>query len=390
VTRRRICVITGSRADYGLLRPVMSRIVASSDLDLQLIALGGHYSAEHGLTYQVIESDGFAIDASVDCLDATTADDIPQQIAETVTGTGAALARLDPDLVLVLGDRYEILAAVLAATIARIPIAHIAGGDTTEGAYDEAFRHSITKMSHLHFVTNSDSARRVRQLGESPRSIYSVGSPGLDSVRHMPLLGRADIASRTGIRFSTTNLLVTLHAETLAPGAGGRHTEILLDALGATPRSTSIIFTLPNSDSEGPEIASRIRAFCASHPGRSFVFESLGQELYFSLLATVDAVVGNSSSGLYEAPSFGTPTVNIGDRQKGRLAAASVLSCAWSVPDIEEALAQALERGRRATDNPYGDGHSAERIVEVLEARQDYSGLLRKQFVDLPVQSTEY
>lgn len=380
MTRRRICVVTGSRAEYGLLYWVMKGIEADAGLELQVIATGMHLAPEHGLTFRTIEADGFTIDAKVEML---LASDTPVGIAKSiglgVIGFADALERLRPEILVLLGDRFEILAAAQAALVARIPIAHIAGGDTTEGAFDEAIRHSITKMAHLHFVTNADAAQRVRQLGEAPEQIHLVGSPGLDQLRHLTLLGRDALAQQLGFAFKERNLLVTFHPATLATQPADVQLQELLTALDRLGSGVGIIFTRPNADPGGTMLARMIDAFVAAHPNAR-AFDSLGQLRYLSALAQVDAVVGNSSSGLYEAPSFGIPTVNIGDRQQGRLQADSVLNCEPVADEILHTITAAFARDCSQVVNPYGDGMSSARIIAALKAVADPQRLLQKRF----------
>lgn len=380
---RQICIVTGSRAEYGLLYWLMKEIQADPALQLQVIATGMHLSPEFGLTYKVIEEDGFAIDAKVEML---LSSDTPAGIAKSIglgtIGFADALERIRPDILVVLGDRYEILAAVQAALVARIPVAHIAGGDTTEGAFDEAIRHSITKMSHLHFVTNKDAARRVRQLGENPEYIFNVGSPGLDNIARLKLLDRQELERSLDFSFKEKNLLVTFHPATLETQSAEMQFKELLAALDGLGPDTGIIFTKPNADTDGRAIIRLMDSYVAAHSNaRAYV--SLGQVRYLSAMSQADAVVGNSSSGLYEAPSFGKPTVNIGDRQKGRLQAASVINCAPLSGEIGKAIVRALATDCSGTVNPYGDGNSSVRIKDCLKKIAHPSGLLKKQFFDL-------
>lgn len=382
MAKRKICIVTGSRAEYGLLCWLMKEIQADSALQLQIVATGMHLSPEFGLTYKAIEADGFVIDAKVEMLlSSDTAVGIAKSMGLGLIGFGDALARLQPDIMVVLGDRFEILAAAQAALVARIPIAHIAGGDTTEGAFDEAIRHSITKMSHLHFVTNEAAERRVRQLGENPDHIFNVGSPGLDSIARLNLLGREALQEALDFRLREKNLLVTFHPVTLETQTAEAQFRELLAALDGLGEEVGVIFTKPNADTDGRTIASQMDEFVATHPNaRAYV--SLGQLRYLSAMAQVDAVVGNSSSGLYEAPSFFKPTVNIGDRQKGRLQATSVINCMPTRIEIERAIVQALGSDCSGTVNPYGDGDSSIRIKDRLKQIDDPTTLLKKHFYD--------
>lgn len=377
--KRKICVVTGSRADYGLLYWILHDLRAAPDLALQLIVTGQHLAAEFGNTVSAIEHDGFAIAERIEML---VASDTPQGVTKSlglgVIGFAPAYARLLPDWVLLLGDRFEIFAAAQAAMIANIPIAHIAGGDTTEGAFDEAIRHSITKMAHLHLVTNELSAQRVRQMGENPASVHLVGSPGIDNIRRLKLLDRAAIERELGIQLQPRNLLVTFHPVTLESGQSAAQLQQLLDALDSLPRDVGLFFTGPNADTGGRELAERLTRWAADRPVHVFV--SLGHLRYLSLMAQMSAVVGNSSSGLYEAPALRIPTVDIGDRQRGRLAAASVIRCAPTREAIQTALAAAFTLDCAAVVSPYGDGHSAGRVVDILRNIADPRALLKKHF----------
>jgi UDP-hydrolysing UDP-N-acetyl-D-glucosamine 2-epimerase len=379
--RRRICAITGSRAEYGLLYWVLHDLRAAPDVELQLVVTGMHLAPEFGLTVREIECDGFAIARRVDML---LSGDTPAAVAKSiglgVIGMSDALEALVPDLVLVLGDRFEVLAAAQACLVHNTPLAHIAGGDTTEGAFDEAMRHSITKMAHLHLVTNDLAARRVRQLGEDPQRIHVVGSPGLDHLRRQALLGRDELEQALDAKLGARNLLVTFHPVTLEPGTAQHQFDELLAALDMQDADTAIWFTRPNADTGGRAISAALDAWAARRGGRVHVYASLGQQRYLSLMAQVDIVVGNSSSGLYEAPSFQVPTVDIGDRQLGRLAAASVIHCAPQRDAISAALAQAATLDCRQVVNPYGDGRSAARIVELLRTLPPAPELLKKRF----------
>lgn len=381
---KRVCVVTGSRADYGLLRWVIEGLAAAPDLQLQLIATGMHLSPEFGLTVREIEADGFHIDRTVESLlSSTTANGVTKSIGVGVIGFSDAFAELSPDLVVVLGDRYEIFAAAISAMVARIPIAHLHGGEVTEGAIDEAIRHSITKMSHLHFVATEVYRRRVIQLGEQPDRVFCVGAPGLDSVEKLELLSRAELEADLDFALGDRNLLVTFHPPTLSSSGAVAEMGELLAALDALA-DTHLIFTMPNADPQGGALMTMVDEFVAQHPlARSFT--SLGQLRYLSCMRYVDGVVGNSSSGLIEAPFFKVGTVNIGDRQKGRVRATSVIDC----PPDRMAIGAAIERLYSPTfrrelaevTNPYGTAGASARIVEVIQT-VDLSQLFLKSFRD--------
>ncbi len=315
-------------------------------------------------------------------LSSDTAVGVAKSMGLGTIGFADAFARLRPDLLVLLGDRFELLAAAQSALVARIPIAHLAGGDVTEGAFDEAIRHAITKMSHLHFPTNAVSARRVRQLGEDPARIHMVGNPGLDYLRETRLLDRAAVEQRIGLGLRPRNLLVTFHPVTLDAQPAEPPFRELLSALESLGDEVGLVFTLPNADTEGRKLIRMIDAFVTGR-ANAVAHTSLGQLLYWSTAAQVDAVVGNSSSGLLEIPSLGTATVNIGDRQKGRLRAASVIDCPPEAAAILAALRRAFELDCAGAVNPYGDGHAAPRIVAAIKAVEDPSALIKKRFFDL-------
>ena len=380
---RKICVVTGSRSEYGLLSVVLEEIKKEPSFTLQIIATGMHLSPKFGLTYMAIEADGFTIDAKVDMqLADDTAAGVTRSLGLGVIGFADALDRLRPDLLLLLGDRYEILAAAQAGLIARIPIAHIAGGDTTEGAFDEAIRHSITKMAHLHFVTNEAAARRVRQLGENPEHIFPVGSPGIDVIKRAKLLSREELEAQMNFKFRRRNILVTFHPATLDTQPAGTQFQELLNALDGLDSETGIVFTLPNADTDGRVIIKMIEDYVSSRP-QAKAYPSLGQVRYLSAIAQVNVVAGNSSSGLYEVPSFNKPTVNIGDRQQGRIQASSVINCRPEASDILRAIKEAFGKDCSAAVNPYGNGESAAKIVTFLKAVPDYRRLLKKHFYEM-------
>jgi UDP-hydrolysing UDP-N-acetyl-D-glucosamine 2-epimerase len=378
--KRKICVVTGTRAEYGLLYWLMKEIQADEDLELQIIATGAHLSPEFGLTYKVIEEDGFKIDEKVEMLlSSDTAVGITKSLGLATIGFADAYDRLKPDIVVLLGDRYEILAAAQVALIIGLPIAHIAGGDTTEGALDEAIRHSISKMAHIHFVTNEISARRVRQLGENPQYIFNVGSPGIDYIKRVQLLNRSDLEKELEFKFQHKNLLVTFHPVTLDSVSSTEQLAELLTAIDSLENGVGVIFTKANADTQGRSINQMIDDYVALHP-ETKAYTSLGQVRYLSVISQIDVVVGNSSSGLYEVPSFGKPTVNIGDRQKGRLQAASVVDCQAEAPAIIQAITHAFDMDCSNVQNPYGDGNSSIQMLSVLKSIPDYRALLKKQF----------
>jgi len=377
---RRICVVTGGRAEYGLLRWVMQDIADASGLALQLIVTGAHLEPRFGMTVEAIEADGFGIDARVPIgLDGDGPGDAARAMAQGLIGVSGALERLQPDILLVLGDRFEILAAAEAAMLHRVPIAHIAGGDTTEGAFDESIRHALTKMAAIHLTTHGESAARVIQMGEDPARVHVVGNPGLDHLTRATLLDRSALEASLGASLGDRNVLVTFHPVTLAADRGLGEFEALLDGLDQLPADVVKWVGRPNADPGHGAVEARLEAWAE---GRSDVrvFTSLGQTRYLSLMAQSDAVVGNSSSGLYEAPSLRVPTVDIGDRQGGRLAAESVLRVPAEAEAITTAIRTAFDLDCSQVVNPYGDGHSAPRIVEILRQAPAREVLLAKRF----------
>lgn len=384
---RKICVVTGTRAEFGLLRWLMQEIDASEALTLQVVATGMHLSPEFGLTYREIEQAGFTIDAKVEMLlSADTASAVTKSMGLGLIGYADAYARLAPDLIVLLGDRFEIFAAAAAAMIAGIPIAHLHGGETTEGAFDEAIRHSITKMSHLHFVAAQDYHNRVIQLGEQPDRVFLVGGLGIDAIQRTTLMTREALEASLDFRFGPRNLLITFHPVTLESQSSAHQMEELLTALDAL-QDTHLIFTMPNADTGGRELAAMVDAFVATH-SNARAYSSLGQLRYLSCMHFVDGVVGNSSSGLAEAPSMGIGTIDIGDRQRGRLRASSVIHCEPTCDEIKQALSNlyspAFQANLIQVVNPYGTGGASKRIVEVLTTHP-LESLVKKKFHDIPL-----
>lgn len=379
---KKIAVVTGTRAEYGLLYWLLKEIQQDPDLELQLIVTGAHLAPEYGLTYHEIEKDGFVIQEKISMLvSSDTSNGTIKSMGLALIGFADALERLAPDILVILGDRYEILTAAEAALIAKIPIAHIAGGDITEGAFDDSIRHAITKMAHFHFVTNEGSWQRVRQMGENPGFIYNVGSPGLDHIRKSPLMAREQLKTELKINFRKHNLLITFHPATLEREQATEQFRILLEALTDLGSDVGLIFTKPNSDPGGRSLIQMVDQYVADH-NNACAYTSLGR-FYLSLMAQVDAVVGNSSSGLYEAPSLKKPTVNIGDRQKGRLQAESVINCPVERQAIVQAIEEAFHKDCSKVVNPYGDGESAQKIHDILKRIPDDRQLLKKHFFEV-------
>ena len=381
----RICVVTGSRADYGHLSWLMKRIQASPTLELQLVATGMHLQESQGSTIGLILADGFEIDRTVSAL---SEDDSPSGIlasmAKAMTGMSAALLELRPEVVLLLGDRFEVFSAALAAYIHRIPIVHVHGGEVTGGAIDEGIRHSITKMAHLHFVSTEVYRHRVIQLGEEASHVYNFGALAVEAVRHTPLVSLEELESDLGINLDRF-LLVTYHPVTLKAEGSAGDLDAMLDSLDAFPDHT-IVITRSNSDTGATDLHRRVEDYAAVQPGRVALVAALGQRRYLSLLARADAAVGNSSSSFVEAPVLAVPAVDIGDRQHGRLRSPNILHADPEGTSIARAIDEALSpafRARIATaGHPFGDGQTSRRIVEVLE-RTDFGALGPKAFIDI-------
>lgn len=384
--KRKICIVTGTRAEYGLLYWLMKEVQDDPDLELQIIATGMHLSPEFGLTYQTIGEDGFKINEKVEML---LSSDTPVGIAKSVglgvIGFADALARLQPDIMVVLGDRYEILAAAQAAMIARIPIAHIHGGETTEGAIDEAIRHAITKMSHFHFTAAEPYRRRVIQLGEAPGRVLNYGAPGLDNIKKLKLLSKALFEKAIDFELGKLSFLVTYHPVTLSNTKPEKSFQELLHAVDKFPEA-KIIFTKANADMAGRTINYNIDKYIEKNPKRAKVFTSMGQLLYLSAMKNVDVIIGNSSSGIAEAPSFRKPSVNIGQRQQGRLKADSVIDC----EEKEQAIVAAIKKGlssefqivTKNAINPYGSGNASSKIKDYLK-KVSLRNILMKKFYDV-------
>jgi len=382
---RRVGVVTVGRSDYGHLRPVLEAIRRAPDLELLLFVAGMHLASEFGLTVRDIEADGFPISARVEMLGGG---DTPEAVAAAtgrgVTGFGEAFARVRPDLLVVLGDRFEMLAAAVAALPFALSVAHIHGGEVSEGAMDNQIRHAITKLAHLHFASAEPHARRIAAMGEEPWRIHTAGAPGLDRLATTEPLSRAALARELGLPEAGPWLLVTFHPVTLEYRETAAHVDELLAAIEKT--DGFIVITYPNADTSGRVIMERIEEFAGRHPRRCRLAKSLGERLYLSLLRHADLMIGNSSSGLIEAPSFGLPVVNVGSRQRGRLRGANVIDVEPSREDIlrgiEAAQAPAFRARARAAANPYGDGRAAPRIVEVLRAIPIDARLVQKRFRD--------
>lgn len=378
---KNICVFTGTRAEYGLLYWLMKDIQANPILNLQIIVSGSHLSPEYGCTYNELERDGFKIDTKVEML---LSSDTPVGVAKSmglaVLGLTDALDRLRPDFLIILGDRYEALAAAQTAQILRIPVVHLSGGEVTEGAYDDAIRHAITKLSYLHFTSNQKYYDRVIQLGESPERVFNAGSIGLEHLFRTKLLSLEELSLSLGFELTSSFFIVTYHSATLADEDPEATFKELLSALECFP-DFKVLITYPNSDDGGRKIIALLDQYFKNNAERVCAIKSLGQQRYLSALNLAAALIGNSSSGIAEAPSFSVPTVNIGSRQKGRLMAKSIFNCEPNANSIEDAINVALSSTLRSVVNPYGSGETSNIIIKQL-VKTD-SGKTNKQFYDI-------
>lgn len=387
MNKRKICIVTGTRAEYGLLYWLMKEILADNDLELQIVVTGMHLSKEFGNTYQQIESDGFVIDKKVDIsLLSDTELGLSKSAGMGIAGCAQALHDLHPDLLVVLGDRFEIFSAVSAAMFLRVPVAHLHGGESTEGAFDEYIRHSITKMSHLHFAATSDYRKRIIQLGEHPNRVFNVGGLGIDNIQKLNLLSRSALENDINFKLGKRNILVTFHPVTLERCTSKSQFQSLLRSIDEL-EDTKVIFTKANSDTGGRVINKLIDEYVETHDN-AIAFTSMGQLNYLSALQFVDAVVGNSSSGLLEAPSFKIGTINIGDRQKGRVMASSVINCLPEKPSIDKAFEKLYSDQFKAivsiVENPYGHGGASTKVKDIIK-HVSLDKLLKKTFYDLDV-----
>ena len=384
---RKICVVTSTRAEYGLLYWLLKEIEADSELKLQLIVTGMHLSPEFGLTYKEIEKE-FKIDKKIEILSSShTSLDICAEMARVYEKFAPALAELKPDILVLLGDRYEIFGVAGVASIMQIPIAHIHGGETTQGAFDEAFRHSITKMSHIHFAATNEYANRIIQLGEEPSRVFNVGGTSIENIKKLNLLSKEEFEKSIDFRLAKKNILITFHPVTLENSSAREQFNELLNALDEL-EETNFIFTKANSDTDGDVINKMIDEYVSENPQKAVAFASLGQLRYLSAIKFVDIVLGNSSSGLLEVPSFKKATINIGDRQKGRARASSVIDVRPVKEEILAAIKRAyskeFEQTLKDTINPYDGGNPSKKMVKVLkEIKLD--GILKKKFYDVKI-----
>jgi GDP/UDP-N,N'-diacetylbacillosamine 2-epimerase (hydrolysing) len=384
--KRKICVLTGSRAEYGLLYWLLKEIESDKKLKLQLVVTGMHLSSKFGLTYKEIEKN-FKIKKKINInLSSDTSEGISKSMSIAQSSFSKAYNQLKPDILIVLGDRYEIFSAAISAMIARIPIAHIHGGETTEGVIDEAIRHCLTKMSHLHFTATKEYTRRVIQLGEVPKSVFNVGGMGIESIKRLKLLSKNEFEKSINFKLNIRNILVTFHPVTLDRNTSRKHFQELLIAIDEL-KNTNIIFTKANSDTDGKIINKMIDKYVKKNPKKSFATASLGQLKYLSALQYVDFIIGNSSSGLLEAPSFKLGTINIGDRQKGRIKAQSVVDCLPNNKSISKAIkrvySKKFQNSLKKIKNLYSNnGYASKKIVKVLKSVQ-LDNILKKTFFDI-------
>jgi GDP/UDP-N,N'-diacetylbacillosamine 2-epimerase (hydrolysing) len=383
----KVCIVTGTRAEYGLLFWTIKKLKSDIYFDVKLCVTGMHLSPEFGLTYKQIEEDGIVIDKKIEMLlSSDSVNGIAKSIGLGVIGFTDAFNDLKPDLVLLLGDRFEIFAAATAAMISKIPIAHCHGGEATEGLIDEPIRHSITKMSQLHFTSTEEYRKRVIQLGEQPNRVFNVGALGIENINKLKLLNKSDFEKSIGIKLLKQTFLITFHPVTLEKStAEGQFTNLLSAIKNFS--DTTYIFTMPNADNDGRVIINLIQKFVANNKNTSLAFTSLGQLRYLSALQHVDLVIGNSSSGLIEVPSFKIPTINIGDRQRGRVYGLSVINCKPTKKEIIESinlgLSESFRKKLKKSINPYGNKNSSIEIVKILKKIAVNENLIKKKFYNL-------
>lgn len=386
IRKRKICVVTGTRAEYGLLYWVIKGLSEDPDIILQLIVTGMHLSPEFGQTYKVIEADGFNIDRKIEII---LSSDSPVGISKSMglgmIGFSEAYQDMAPDIVLLLGDRFEIFSAATAAMVSRIPIAHCHGGESTEGSIDEPIRHSITKMSHLHFTSTEEYRARIIQMGENPDFVYNFGALGIENINKLQLLSRNDFEKSISFKLNKKNILVTFHPVTLEDATAEKQFKVLLSVLDDI-KDVTIIFTKANADADGRVINQLIDEYVSTHQNKAIAFVSLGQLRYISAMQFMDVVVGNSSSGLLEAPSFKIATINIGDRQRGRIKAKSVIDCEPIYNSIQVAIDTCLgtefKNELKTVKNPYGTQNASEKIIPVLK-QVSLVNLIKKKFHNL-------
>ena len=382
----RACIVTATRAEYGLLRPLMQSLKENPDYQLQLIVSGTHLSPEFGLTWHAIEADGFMIDEQVDMLlSGDTATAAAKSLGLMCIGLADAFRRLAPDFLVILGDRYEMVGVASTAMLFNIPVVHLHGGEITKGAVDDAYRHAITKLSHVHFTSTEEYRQRVIQMGENPQHVFNTGAIGVDNIRIFPLLSRDELAKSIGIDLAQNYFIVTYHPATAVESDVAAEIDALMSALLSVEHTQAII-TLSNADVGGRYINQLIKQWVIRYPDRLYSFTSLGQLRYLSAIQHSLGVIGNSSSGIVEAPSLKVGTLNIGVRQEGRIQAKSILNCTADEASIRQGLqtlvSEAFQANLDALHNPYGDGHSVSRMMDAL-SNIDFNRLVKKDFFDL-------
>lgn len=386
---KKISILTATRAEYGLLKPIIDRLNSVSEFDVRIVVTGAHLSPEFGLTYKEIEQDGIIIDEKIEMLlSADTPSAISKSMGLAMISFADYFEKLMPDILVVLGDRYETLAVCNVAMNQRIPIAHLYGGETTEGAVDESIRHAITKLSYLHFTSTEVYRKRVIQLGEHPDRVFCVGAVGIENIVNQQLKSKEELASSIDFNLDKPYAMVTFHPVTLEDNQSQEQFEALLNVC-KKHQNMNFIFTKANADANGRIINKMIDKYLDQH-NNAIAFTSLGMNRYLSALKYCEVVIGNSSSGLLEAPSFGVPTINIGDRQKGRLQAESIINCVPTYEDIDNAMKIALSGDFKYkainTVNPYGDGNTSQKVVAtILDYLLNGKIRLKKKFYDFEV-----
>lgn len=384
--RRKICVFTGTRAEYGLLNPLIKALKKEKSIELQILVSGMHLSPEFGLTYKEIENDGITINEKIEILlSSDTAVGLSKGIGLGLISFSEAYQRLKPNIIVIVGDRFEAFAAASAAMVSQIPIAHLHGGESTFGVIDEAFRHSITKMSHLHFTATEKYRNRIIQLGESPERVFNVGALGIDNIKNLKLLSKKELEKKINFLFNKRTLLITFHPVTLEKNSSKKQFQNLLEVLNKMD-NTNFIFTKANADTDGRIINYMIDEYVSKNADKSIAYNSMGYLNYLSALQFVDAVVGNSSSGIIESPSFKIGTINIGDRQKGRIKAESIIDCEPTKQSIKNAInklySSSFQKNLKNVVNPYGEGKTALKIVKILKFFK-LKNILEKNFYDI-------
>lgn len=380
---RKICIVTGSRAEYGLLKNLIKKIKRDKTIKLQIIATCMHLIPKFGLTYKEIIKDGFKIDYKVKMpIPSSNSKNITNATGLGMLGFAKAFSKLKPDLLVVLGDRFEILSASFAALSQNIPIAHIHGGESTVGAIDEAIRHSITKMSTFHFASTKEYKKRIIQLGENPKKVYMVGSLGVERIKKMKFLSKHDLEKKIKFKFGKKNILTTFHPETIGFQSQKKTFKNILLSLRKI-KDTTVIFTLPNVDTGSDEIIKMLKNFTRKNKKKFKIFKSMGDELYLSAIKYSDLVLGNSSSGIIEVPSLKVPTINIGDRQQGRIKAKSIINSKSDYLSIKKNIKVALfKKNKLNFHNPYESKNTSKKIFEILK-KTNIKNIIKKKFNDI-------